>query len=155
MDYETLVYDKCPKHCCGIKLDEELLWTAGEVTEIALPIFGGIWLEEENILVTPEDFLKGSDTKYVKMVLSNFLGEVVNTQIAKANSDIVYSNDEKGIATCYFEVDEELSKTLKPGTYLLEVSMVNTLPEIEGILPERTIFNLMVSKPGGIDVTIL
>ena len=155
MDYETIVFDKCPKHHCGIKLDEEVLWTAGEVTELALPIFGGIWVEEDRVLVTPEDFLKGSDTKYVKMVLSNFLGEVVNTQIAMANSDIVYSNDGLGVATCYFEVDEELSNTLKPGTYSLEVSMVNTLPAVEGYLPERTIFNLMVSKPGGIDVTII
>lgn len=154
MDYETIIYDHrcCPKTKCEIRLDHELLWTKGEVINLVLPIFGGIWIEADRVLVTPEGFLKGSNTKYVRMTLSNFLGEVVNTQIAKPDSDIDFKD---GVATCYFSVDKELSDSLKSGSYFLEVSMVNTLPEVEDYLPERTIFDLMVSPPGGLNITIL
>lgn len=152
MDYETIKIEDpvdCSP-CCLVNLSE-VSWDCGEQKEIRLPIFGKISLDNSTVYLTPADFLERSNSKYAKMVLQNFRGEIVDTQIAKAISDFEFSGD--GTATCYYVVDAELSKKLRAGIYSLYVYLINTIPATNN-KPEKTIFNLMVTNPEGIRVTI-
>lgn len=153
MDYETVKIENPFNPPCGcyVSCPDEIGWDCGEQRDIQLPVFGQIFIGNTEDYFTPADFLEGSSTKYAKMVLQNFRGEVVDTQIAKAIPDFEYSDD--GTATCYYEVDEDLSKKLRAGVYSLYVYLMDTLPASDG-KPERTIFSLMVTKPEGIKITI-
>jgi hypothetical protein len=153
MDYETIKIEDPADNslCCCIKGPTEIGWDCGEQKEIRLPIFGKISLDDGITYLTPADFLERSNSKYAKMVLQNFRGEIVDTQVAKAISDFEFSED--GTATCYYIVDAGLSEKLRAGVYNLYVYLMNTLPATNN-KPERTIFNLMVTNPEGIKITI-
>lgn len=149
MDYETVSIKKpCHPNTCWVDTEIGLGWEKGEITEIRITICGDFVVGET--LISVEDFLVGSNTKSLKMVLRNYLGEEVNTQIVPAN-ELEYF---EGKAAGYYVVDQILSEQIKPGSYQLFVYMVNTLPEIEGKLPERTILNMLVSDQDGIDITV-
>lgn len=147
MDYETVLVQKPCERTCWFDYQPNLGWDCGEITEVRLTLCGDILVG--NTLISAEDFLKGSSTKYFKMALSNIKGEVVDEQIQYAK-DFEYHH---GKASCTYIVEGELSQKLRPGSYTLSVSLINTLPATED-LPERTILNMLLTEADGIEITI-
>lgn len=145
MDYETIVYGNC---CCNSQDCylgcEEISWDRGEITEIELPIFGGFTLDDE-VFISVKDFIKGSKTKSIVMILKDHYGKNVNTQEVNSDSkNIEYFDDH---ISCYYVVDGELSNSLYPGSYTLFVYLRNT---VNG----KTIFNKLVTSHSGLETTI-
>jgi hypothetical protein len=153
MDYEEIVYN-CSSYSnrsCYLDCPESLGWDRGEVIEIELPIYGGFYLEDNNFISIP-DFMGNVSTKSVKMVLKDSTGEEVDIQRVSADSKEMYYSDNH--ISCYYSVDEKLSKKLIPGSYNLFVYIQNIIPFINSEFPERTIFNKMVTSPEGLEITI-
>lgn len=149
MDYETVTIEKsCHPNTCWVETDQGLGWEKGEITEIRITACGDFLVGET--LISVEDFLVNSSTKYMKLVLKNSLGEEINTQIVPASEMEYY----RGSAAGYYVVDRILSDQIKPGSYQLFVYLVNTLPAISEEIPERTILNMLISDQEGIDITV-
>lgn len=151
MDYETvsIVNPGVSPTTCWVEFPMCPGWDAGELTEILLTVVGNIIVGD--VLISAEDFIKGSNTKYTKMVLKNHLGEEVDVQYAQANKDFEFC---RGKASFYYVVDQEVTGKLTPGTYYLYVYLMNTLPKASEEIPERTIMNMALTSPGGIKITI-
>lgn len=150
MDYETVSIEKpcCPPTTCWIETCLNPGWNSGEIKEILLTLCGNFIVG--NTLVSAESFMKGSTTKYFQMELQNYLGEVVDTQTVYAKDFEFFCNK----AACYYVVDQELSQKITPGTYYLFVSVLNTIPKVNEEIPEKTILNLMLTDPEGIQITV-
>lgn len=151
MDYETvsIVNPGVSPTTCWVEFHMCPGWDAGELTEILLTVVGNIIVGD--VLISAEDFIKGSNTKYTKMVLKNHLGEEVDVQYAHANKDFEFY---RGKASFYYVVDQEVTEKLTPGTYYLYVYLMNTLPKASEEIPERTIMNMALTSPDGIKITI-
>ena len=153
MDYETIVYGcNCnqSRKTCYIETSD-IGWEKGEVTEIALPIYGGFTLDD-GVFISVADFMNNSPNKLVKMVLKDHYGEEVSIQEVLANSkNLEYHED---YILCYFTVDKDLSDLLPPGSYTLFVYLQKLLPNLEIETGKRFIFNKMVTGPDGLEVTI-
>lgn len=67
--------------------------------------------KKKNVYVTLYDWLK---TKQIKVTLSNFRWEEIDTQLFDGNTSITY------------QIDEELAKKITKGTYHLSVIVLNT-----------------------------
>lgn len=150
MDFETVIPEQpCYENnsSCRIEMDCEITWDSGEAIDVRLPITGGFQIGETFIPIS--EFIENSETKYIKMVLLNFRGEKVDSQLAYSE-DLEYDGDN---VICYYEVDETLSQKLRPGSYQLYVYLVNTLPPV-GSIGERTILNTILTCQDGIEVTI-
>lgn len=151
MDYETIsIENSCHCNCNPYWVDHDpnLGWDRGEITEILLTFKGEI--ASGNYLLTPEEFLRDSSTKFIQMTLKNFRGDIVDIQRALAREDIEYH---RGNASFYYIVPKELSERLPTGSYSLFVNLINTIPRTRYV-EERTIFNLLLTSPEGIDITI-
>lgn len=152
MDFETVIPEQpCCQNTspCRIEMDCEITWDCGEAVDVRLPICGGFQVGDSFISVA--DFIGESETKHIKMVLINFLGEEVDIQLAYSDS-LEYI--EEGNVICYYEVDKSLSEQLRPGSYQLYVYLVNTLPAINENVGERTILNTLLTCQDGLEVTI-
>ena len=153
MDYENIVYNcNCPNsnQACWLGC-KDLGWDSGEITEIELPIFGG-FTTDGDCFISITDFMGGSSTKLVRMVLQDHLGDTVDIQEVLANSkDMEYYEDH---LSCYYVVDQELSGKLKPGSYSLYVYLVNRVSEATEKQKEEIVFNKMVTGPSGLSITI-
>jgi hypothetical protein len=152
MDYEEIVYScNCQNHKNCYLDCKEISWDRGEITEVELPIYGGFTLDD-NTFISIADFMEGSSTKLVRMVLRDHYGDEVNVQEVLANSpDIEYYDDH---ISCYFSVDDGLSKLLAPGSYVLYVYIQNIIPSVNSKSPETTVFNEMVTGPEGLEIII-
>ena len=149
MDYETVSIQKTYKpHTCWIESDKNLGWHKGELTEFGISLCGD-FIVGDTALVSVPDFFSGSKTKYFEMVLTDSYDTIVNTQVMEA-SEFEYYEDR---VTAFFIVDEELSNELKVGTYHLYVYAKNTLPPVKD-LEERTILNVLLTDPEGLEITI-
>lgn len=152
MDYGKIVYDCNTAECkgCHIRLGE-ITWCQGEITEIELPIYGGFTLDD-NTFISISDFMGYSPTKSVKMVLKDRYGDEVNVQEVRADSsDLEYYDDR---ISCYFIVDEELSKVLTSGSYFLYIYIQNVIDDHRNSPKKRTVFNETATGPDGLKIII-
>ena len=153
MDFETVIAEQpcfCNDTPCRIEMDCEITWECGELIDVRLPILGGFKISDSFVSIS--DFIKDSETKYIKMSLFNFLGEEVDTQVANPEN-LEYLED--GNIVCYYEVDETVTNKLRPGSYQLYVYLVNTLPRVNESLGERTVLNTLLTDLDGLEVTIV
>lgn len=153
MDFETVIveqpcfYNNLP---CRIEMDCEITWERGELIDVRLPIIGGFQIGDSFVSIS--DFIKDSETKYIKMSLLNFLGEEVDTQVVNPGN-LEYLDD--GNIVCYYEVDEIVTNKLRPGSYQLYVYLINTLPKLNESIGERTVLNTLLTDLEGLEVTIV
>ena len=145
MDYETVILESpCEPsnnyRTCRAELEEQAIWSQGELVDLAIPIIGGFYTSD-NVFVSIAEYLCGN--RAIKMVLLNHFGEEVDVQIAKVEN-IDFEEDQ---ITCYYEIDQKLSENLKPGSYQLYVYLVNEVSE-------KTTINTLLTCSDGIDVTI-
>lgn len=150
MDYETVSVKgpNCNGRTCWLEIEDNYIWDEGEIKELFLTLCGNFVVG--TTLISAEDFMKDSSTKYFEMELKDYLGDEVDTQKVYGTDCELFN----GKAACYFVIDEELAAKLAPGTYFLYVYLKNTIPEIPNHVPERTIFNMALTDWDGIRITI-
>lgn len=151
MDYETVIPEQPAVREQPYWLEHQmnLGWEKGEITEIRLTLCGD-FIVNDQILVSVDDFIGDSSTKHFYMVLKDFNDEEVDIQVAYSE-DLEYNPSR---VSGYYYVDQELSDKLRPGSYHLFVYLRNTLPEVNEEVPERTILNMLLTDPDGIDITV-
>ena len=87
------------------------------------------------------DFLKDSKTKYLKFDMQNFRGEVIDTQIVKAE-DLIYS---KGQVEAKYIINDELSAITVPEQYRLFIYLIDESQDDSGT---SQIYNKCLTENG-------
>lgn len=148
MDYETIEIN-CNKACkCHIDQNLDLGWEKGELAELRIPIFG--YIEVGGLNISTSDFLIGSNTKSIRMVLKNLWDEEIDIQEMPA-SQLDFEGD---TAIAYFVVDEHLTNRANPGSYNLFAYLVNKIPPVTEAFEEKTLMNMLLTCPEGLEVTV-
>lgn len=142
MDFETVLLEcSCTNRgCCRVEVSDcGLTWTHGELIDLVIPVVGGFEIGDE--FVSIGNFVKSSNTRQIKMVLTDHYGEEANVQVLDS-ADI---EEEDGKLFCQYVVDPDLSAKLKPGSYQLYVYLTDS-----GKMP----MNSLLTSHEGLDITI-
>lgn len=94
-----------------------------------------------NAYIPIVDFLKGSKTKYLRFDMQNFRGEVIDTQIIKAE-DLIYSGNQ---VEAKYKIDDKLSAIMVPEQYRLFIYLIDEAQDDSGT---SQIYNKCLTENG-------
>lgn len=151
MDYETILVEdefRGPSKPCYLDHDMDLGWERGELTEIRLTLRGNFIVNDDTV-ITIDDFLYDSSTKFIYMVLKDFNDEIVDEQIAYME-DLEYGPES---IAAYFHVDQELTDKARPGSYHLFVFLRNVVPNPSNN-KGTNLLNVLLTDSDGIEILV-